>query len=264
MDKRTCIAAIFSFALATVAARADDGCSKDTDCKGERICIARACVNPNASVAPGNAVPASFDPATSAAQKPPAPITDTARPVAPVFSSTANRHLGGFVRPDLGLGYFSESASQNGVDASITGAAGSFGIAVGGAVAENHILAFHFWDVVATSPSVSAGNVSVSNADATVTLIAFGPEYTAYSRENLYFSISPALTRATISSNGSSADTNWGFGLRTGVGKEWWVSDHWGLGVAGHLSLSMNEDTGNNPPTWTGWSATIAFSATYN
>src|SRR3982751_5295799 len=122
MDQRTWIAAIFSFALATVAARADDGCSKDTDCKGERICIARTCVNPNASVAPGNAVPASFDPATSAAQKPPAPITDTARPVAPVFSSTANRHLGGFVRPDLGLGYFSESASQNGVDASITGA----------------------------------------------------------------------------------------------------------------------------------------------
>jgi len=263
MAKRTCIAAIFSFALATTAARADDGCSKDTDCKGERICVAHSCVNANESAAPGNAIPASFNPAASAPQGPP-PITDTARPVSPALYSTVNRHFRGFVRPDLGLGYLSESTSVNGVDASITGAAGTFGIAVGGAVAENHILAFHFWDIVATNPTFSAGTQSVNNANATFTLIAFGPEYTAYSKENLYFSISPALTRATISSNGNSADTNWGFGLRTGVGKEWWVSDHWGLGVAGHFSLSVNDDTGSNPPTWTAWSASIAFSATYN
>jgi len=31
-----------------LAARADEGCSKDTDCKGERICVQRQCVHPEA------------------------------------------------------------------------------------------------------------------------------------------------------------------------------------------------------------------------
>ena len=63
---------------------------------------------------------------------------------------------------------------------------------------------------------------------------------------------------------GTSNDTNWGFGLRAALGKEWWVSDHWGLGIAGHVSLTVNQDSGTNPPTWTGLGATVAFSATYN
>jgi hypothetical protein len=42
------------------------------------------------------------------------------------------------------------------------------------------------------------------------------------------------------------------------------VDDHWGLGVAGHLSFSVNQASGANAPTWTGWGATNAFSATYN
>jgi hypothetical protein len=68
----------------------------------------------------------------------------------------------------------------------------------------------------------------------------------------------------TTSSSGSDASTNWGFGARAALGKEWWVSDHWGLGLVGHLSMSFNQDQGTNPPTWTSWAFTAAFSATYN
>ncbi|GAC1537636.1 MAG: hypothetical protein NVS2B9_03980 [Myxococcales bacterium] len=50
----------------------------------------------------------------------------------------------------------------------------------------------------------------------------------------------------------------------TALGKEWWGSSHWGLGLAAHLSMSVNQESGTNPPTWTGWGATVAFSATYN
>jgi hypothetical protein len=164
----------------------------------------------------------------------------------------------------LGFGYLSSSASQNGVDANIKGFAGTFGIAAGIAVAENHILAIHIWDAIATSPTVTVGGTTTTNPNATVSFIAVGAEYTAYMSQNLYLSISPALTRGTLAVSGNSSDTSWGIGLRTALGKEWWISDHWGLGIVGHLSLSSNQDTGTNPPTWISWAATVAFSATYN
>jgi hypothetical protein len=241
------------------AASAEDGCSKDTDCKGERICVQKQCVDPS-ETAPSSVagtVPASFQPVPATPGQ--SPGTSSPAPF-----DTKHRHLGAFVRPDLGFGYAYMSASSNGSDASIKGLAGSFGIAVGGAVSENSILAFHLWDVVATNPTVTVGGFSASNADATLTIIALGPEYTRYFGDNLYFSVTPSLSRATLSTGGNSSDTNWGFGLRAGFGKEWWVSDHWGLGLVGQFSFSANQDTGSNPPTWTGWGGTVSFSATYN
>jgi hypothetical protein len=255
--------AFISIAVAAGAVRAEEGCAKDTDCRGERICVQRECIDPAAKVAaPTNAVPASFHPAAApvASATPP----EVSRPTALTVDSTLRRHLGGFVRPDLGFGYLTMSASQNGVDANMNGVAGTFGIAVGGAISEDNVLAFHAWDIVVTNPTVSLGSNTIRNANATVTVLAFGPEYTRYSKDNLYISLSPALTRGTIESNGNSSNTSWGFGIRTALGKEWWVSDHWGLGLAGHLSFTANQDSGPNPPTWTGWGATIAFSATYN
>jgi hypothetical protein len=179
-------------------------------------------------------------------------------------ASRYRRHLGGFVRPDLGLGYATMGASQNGTDATISGLAATFGFAAGGALSENNILAFHFWDVVVTNPDVTVGTTNLRNANATLTFLALGPEYTAYFKQNFYLSLSPSLTRATLAINGASNDTNWGFGFRAALGKEWWVAEHWGLGIVGHLSMSVNDDSGRNAPTWTGWAFTAAFSATYN
>jgi hypothetical protein len=190
--------------------------------------------------------------------------TELPRPEATTKAlDTRHRHEGFYIRPDLGFGYLRASGSPGGVDASIGGAGATFGIAVGGTVSENSVLAFHLWDMVVSNPSYSIGGTTVENIDATLTLLAFGPQYTHYTPDNLYFSLTPSLTRATLTSQGSTEDSNWGFGMRAAIGKEWWVADRWGLGVAGHLSLTVNKapaDAG----TWTGWGASIAFSATYN
>jgi len=263
MIRYTQFIAVVLIALAAGASRAEEGCSKDTDCKGARICVQRQCMEAAPKVEmPANAVPASFTPvpAPGATSTP----SETSSPATPALESTVNRHLGGFVRPDLGFGYLTTSASQSGRDVNINGVAGTFGIAVGGAISENQVLAFHVWDIVVANPTVTAGNTTVKNVSATLTYIAIGPEYTTYSKSNYYFSVSPALTRGSISSNNTTTDTNWGFGLRTALGKEWWVSDHWGLGLAAQVSFTVNQDSGTNPPAWTGWGATIAFSATYN
>jgi hypothetical protein len=49
---------------------------------------------------------------------------------------------------------------------------------------------------------------------------------------NIYVSIAPGISRLQLTSLGNSAETNYGFGAKLAIGKEWWVGDHWGLGVA--------------------------------
>src|SRR5476649_479936 len=173
-------------------------------------------------------------------------------------------HRGVFLRPDLGFGYVSANASPGGTDLSIAGPAASLGIAAGGAIARNQILAIHFWDFVASNPNVTTGGLRSASANSVFALFALGPEYTFYSNSNYYLSASPALTRINYLSHGSASSSNFGYGLRASFGKEWWASESWGLGVAAQVSVSVNQDSGTNAPTWTSWGATVAFSATYN
>jgi hypothetical protein len=55
-------------------------------------------------------------------------------------------------------------------------------------------------------------------------------------------------------------------GAQVSSGKEWWVSDHWGLGVSGAIGLAWNPTDAAAAPSNTMRTATfsLAFSATYN
>ena len=48
------------------------------------------------------------------------------------------------------------------------------------------------------------------------------------------------------------------------VGKEWWVTQDWGLGVAGEVLFASMKDAGDTSITWTGTAFSVVFSATYN
>jgi hypothetical protein len=206
---------------------------------------------------------------------PPPPASPPPPPVEPAYPAPPpqarprdqHRHVGFFLRADLGLGYLSSSESAGNETLTISGAAGFGGLAIGGALSENNILAVHIIDAVSTNPNVSSsagGSSSTSNT--TVTLWGIGAEYTRYIMPaNVYLSGTLALTRMTVESNGNSADTNWGVGGRLALGKEWWVSDHWGLGLAAHLTLSTNEDpTAGGSNSLTTFGIAAVFSATYN
>jgi len=57
-------------------------------------------------------------------------------------------------------------------------------------------------------------------------------------------------------------ESKWGFGVQGLVGKEWWVSQDWGIGVAGEvLASSMKDDADES---MTGLAFGLLFSATYN
>jgi hypothetical protein len=252
----------------TGAAFAEDGCSRDVDCKGERICVQRECVEPPPPAYPPlpPAVPEPPRSSTVESAQPPmdsAPVSSSA-PAAATRAREPEHHRGLFFRSDLGIGYLSSTISQSGSDTTASGAAASFGLAFGGTIAHNQILAFHVWDLGATNPTISSGGFSTSNANTSFTVVGLGPEYTVYSQRNFYFSISPSVSRLSLEGNGVTSDSDWGFGLRTAVGKEWWVSANWGLGIVAQFSLSVNKDNGASSPTWTTFGATLAFSATYN
>jgi hypothetical protein len=81
----------------------------------------------------------------------------------------------------------------------------------------------------------------------------------------VYFSATPSFTRLSLYDAFSDTTdySRWGLGLRAAVGKEWFVSPRWGLGLAGVLHLSSNEG-GPGGPTWRTWGGGFAFSASFN
>lgn len=198
-------------------------------------------------------------PLAAVAQEPPPP--------APAGGySTYNRHLGFFIRPELGFGYFGASASQGGVDADISGGAGVFALAIGGAVSENFIVAGQVWDYVASSPTLKVNGVDIPiTSDSSAGLVGYGVLLNWYLQpSNFYVAVTPSFTKLVSSSGTSSETSDWGFGVRGAFGKEWWVSDHWGLGLAGSLAFSSNKFSGSGQPSWGSACFGLTFSATYN
>jgi hypothetical protein len=176
----------------------------------------------------------------------------------------AHRHLGFYLRLDAGLGGF--DSELNTQDQSVHGGAGSFGVAIGGALTENLILAGHLFGLGSSNPDVTVGGASFTTSRTTVGLGGAGAELTYYFMPiNLYLSGTLGFTRLYTTIDGNDSQSQLGAALELAVGKEWWVSPHWGLGVAGQLYLSGNKDnTSASSPTWGTGAFVIAFSATYN
>lgn len=174
-------------------------------------------------------------------------------------------HDGFFLQMDLGLGGFGTSAEQGGTEMELSGGAGQFSIGVGGAVTPNFILAGQLWGVSAPDPTVELNGADLGEADGTVSLSGIGVQAVYYFMPiNLFISVTPSITQVSFDDGTATGETETGFGLKFAVGKEWWVSDNWAVGLNGQLAYSSNDDKGAGAPTWgTGWFG-VAFSATYN
>jgi hypothetical protein len=183
---------------------------------------------------------------------------------------TIRRHFGFFFRPELGFGYAHSSASSGGGDLTVKGGGGSFALAVGGAVLENFIVGAQVWDVVSMSPTVEASNGSTSasagtSSDASSGVVGYGLLLNWYLPNNVYLALTPSFTRLAASDGDSNSVSEWGFGARAALGKEWWVSNHWGIGAAGGIALSSNKDSPDaGAPSWTTLAFSVSLSATYN
>lgn len=189
---------------------------------------------------------------------------------APAYAAPAYRaagvheHDGFYLRLVAGLGYLHNSASSGGSTLKVSGVGGTFGLAAGGIIARNLAVYGEIIGTSASEPSVEMGGES-GTMSGSMTLAGFGPGLAYYLDNNAYLSGTFTFSQLSASDdNGNDAgETDMGFGASLSGGKEWWVSDDWGLGVAGQLMLASMKEK-NEDYRWTSVAVSLLFSATYN
>lgn len=184
--------------------------------------------------------------------------------LAQTASSRARDHDGGFfLRLSGGLGGAATELQDVAPTAKLSGACSDVNLAIGGIVAPNLALHATIFGWAATDPEFEIGGVSATvNGDLSLSAIGVGLTYYVMP-VNLYFSGSVGAGSLQLDLPTGSSETETGAVIDFTLGKEWWVSRSWGLGVAGSLGLhSVPEKTINE--SWAGASATIRFTATYN
>jgi len=185
---------------------------------------------------------------------PPPPV-----PLSFLPDPTRHRHLGFYVHADLGGGFLRSSQSPPGPAPPFSGGGVPLSFAMGFAFSEDWIAAGDIW--------VCAAPASQFGPDATLGLTGLGVGITRYFMPaNVFVSLSPSLTVLSILDQNSTevGRTDYGFGAKLAAGKEWWISDHWGIGLAAQFFFGINKDQGTAPPTWTSFGGGLVFSATYN
>jgi hypothetical protein len=176
-------------------------------------------------------------------------------------------HDGFFLRAQLGGGFSSLSSTTAGVKTTLGGGGLSLGAAVGGVIAHDLVLYGAIFETDTVNPDLQIGGTSMATQIGRMSLQGIGPGVAYYfERINLYLSGMIALSRFwTYDGNGNQLDTSKiGLGLELQVGKEWWVSRDWGLGIAGQLIGGSMKDQVNPNLTWSSGTFSLLFSATYN
>ena len=186
-----------------------------------------------------------------------------------IVDPTAHRHVGFFLRLDLGFGYASSSTSASQTLFTFNSAHGfdaELAFAIGGAVKENAIVAGEFWSSWVPSPTLTFNGASIpSGYSFSTSIYGFGPNFTWFIMpENVYFSVTPSVTWMSLGDSYATYQTNTGFGARFALGKQWWTGPHWGLGISGWFTLSYNPQGGGSNATWQTFTGGMAFTSTMN
>jgi len=187
----------------------------------------------------------------------------SAQEAAPVMPRGYQTHDGLYLSLGLGVGSLASSSSSSGIDLEISGTGPVLNLAFGGALNPNVLIGGRIFSAAASDPSVKVNGTNLGSADGTNGLVGYGFDLVYYfNPANIYLGVSPALTRLNFTdSAGDTGSTDLGFGLRLAAGKEWWVSDNWGIGLNLEYIRSSNKDAGDTVGTnWFG----VALSATFN
>jgi hypothetical protein len=156
---------------------------------------------------------------------------------------------------------------------SLSGGGFQLDLKIGGVVSEKNNLILSF-DVI--SRAVSAPTVTIDgNAASTTTNVAagdvlYGVGITKYFMpSNTFVNGTVGVAKFTLQVNGTQYNSQSGLGLQFKAGKEWWVSDNWGLGFAIGLGYTSADD--QSDPNYPAYSATMSttkffavFNATFN
>ncbi len=198
--------------------------------------------------------------------------TQTAAPpaAAPARNeSGVHRHDGWFFRAQFGAGSgLTTVEAPSGTEIKYEGAAANLRIQFGYAFIDNLAVFIDEGYTSMAEPDVSVNGNTVNNSDSSVFIRDIGIGVTYYFMPlNLYISASLLAHYITFEGSIFEGDTKNGPAMHLSVGKEWWVSDDWGIGVAFFVfsgSTTARDDSVNIDYDINSTVVGIAFSATYN
>lgn len=175
-------------------------------------------------------------------------------------------HDGFFLRLAPGIGVMSTSETLGSTKYEYSGSSSLFNFAIGGAIFEDLILHLDLAGAAMADPKLKINGQSANNTtnDHSTSLLGIGLTY--YFPTNIYLTGSAGRAVTQVKANGNTYRTDSGYGFNLMLGKEWWVSENWGLGVAGQWLYTKCPDKPVNgvTPDVKASSIGVLFSATYN
>lgn len=176
-------------------------------------------------------------------------------------------HDGFMFRYTLGLSNLSNTLTDGTNELNMNGMGASNSLIFGGSLNPNLVLGFELNATKVEGPTFESGGKSQTIKNSTLTNFNFGPAISYYFPNNIYAGL--GLGAAQFQSSNSDLDvkgaSDIGFGVTVNAGKEWWVSENWGLGLNANIQYMSADDSKDcDNCTMSGTSVGVAFSATFN
>lgn len=185
----------------------------------------------------------------------------------------SHTHDGFFLNLALGFGYqsFTYEANKAIFDLEANGVSTELDIKLGGRIATNTLLHATILGVTNTSEievKTKKGDKLGSSSNRSENLSLLGIGVTYYLPENFFVSGSIGFANFNMQDNTDNDNkidgaTENGLGFQVAAGKEWWVSDNWGLGVSVAFTYGSAEDKDDLGEA-SGYGINVMFSATFN
>jgi hypothetical protein len=176
----------------------------------------------------------------------------------------ARDHQGGFfLRLSAGGGVASTSVEDSGDEIKLSGPAGDLNIAIGAMVGSNLAVHGTLFGWAVSDPDAEINDIEGElNGDLGMSAIGVGLTYYMMPA-NVYLSGSVGLGALSFDAGDADIESDNGMAVDLTVGKEWWVGNNWGLGVAGSLGFHSIPD-GDIDENWSGTNFAVRFTATMN
>lgn len=176
-------------------------------------------------------------------------------------AGATDHNSGFFLRLAGGGGFNSTSITDpSSSKLELSGIGGGMSAAIGAMVKPNFALHGTVWGWLVNSPNATIDGTDAGQISESLNMSAFGGGATYYFMPvNIYFTGSAGMGRL----HSESGSSDMGLVLDFGLGKEWFVSSAWGLGMNAGVNYHSVPDGGVSQ-NWSGTSFVLNFSATYN